>query len=91
MLGRLGSILDEYGYLKDADFGRNEVWLEKDSYYPHKPRPYYPYNIVWSKEMKDIIAEYSSAYKKGMTLRNEINTLIKEKKETGAKGLWDSV
>lgn len=52
---------------------------------------YVTYNIVCSDEMKKTINKYDELFKKAKNLRTEINTLIREKKETEAKGLWDSV
>jgi len=41
--------------------------------------------------MNYLLFKPAELFKKAKSLRNEINTLIREKKETEAKELWDSV
>lgn len=96
-LGRLGSILEEYGYgvkTKPTHAGiPQSVWIEytTDSTYP-KPtaQPYYPLRLEWSQDMQDTVKQYNELYKQGIGLFREIENLQHQKKVKQSTDLWDS-
>ena len=96
-LGRLGAVLEEFGYgvkTRLAYPGTPEpAWAE----YPTGPAyskpvasPYYPHFVVWSEAMQNTIKQYNELYKQGIRLFHEIASLQDQKKAKQANDLWDS-
>lgn len=96
-LGKLGTILEEFGYdakTKSTCGTDSDVWVEYDStdrYHPPNGRPYFPHNMEWSNEMKNTIQKYSEMVNQVKNIRFKIFTLDLEKKKNEAGNLWDSV
>ncbi|MGZ4850941.1 MAG: hypothetical protein ACXV2C_06140 [Candidatus Bathyarchaeia archaeon] len=94
-LGKLGVILEEYGYnvaTKGGGTGDDvSVWNNKNvSPYPINSVPYYPNSYDWSKEMKDIMKRYNEIYKQAYDYCSNIKHLQQLKMQKLAIELWDS-
>ena len=96
ILGRLGSILEEFGYDVTTKASRRtdmDIWVEWDPsgrYHPPTGRPYYPSGQEWSQEMRSTIEQYSELFEKAKELQSETNRLITAKKMKQAQDLWDT-
>jgi hypothetical protein len=95
-LGKLGVILEEYGYGVTTKGGGSDnnssVWNNKNiSPYPINPVPYYPNSFDWSKDMKDIMRRYNEIYKQAYDAFSAIKRLQQSKLDKQATDLWDSV
>jgi hypothetical protein len=94
-LGKLGIILEEYGYNVNTKGGNGDdvsVWNNKNiSPYPTNPVPYYPDNCDWSKEMRDIMRSYDENYKKAYSAFSGIKLLNQSKLDKQAVDLWNSI
>jgi hypothetical protein len=95
-LGKLGVILEEYGYNINTKGGNSEdnvsVWNNKNVFpYPTNPVPYYPDSCDWSKEMKEIMKSYDEIYKKAYSEFSGIKLLNQSKLEKQAADLWESI
>ena len=97
-LGKLGTILEEFGYSvttkPTAVISELGVWCEWDSsgrYHPPDARPYYPFSQDWSEAMRNTLQKYNELCTQAKKVRIEINSLQREKKTEEAKNLWDSV
>ena len=95
-LGKLGLILEEYGYNINTKGGNSgddvSVWNNKNvSPYPSNPVPYYPDSCDWSKEMRDLLKNYNEIYKKAYSAFSDINLLKQSKIDRQAADLWDSI
>lgn len=95
-LGKLGVILEEFGYVKTKSTGSREhdVWSEWDpsgNYHLSDGRPYYPYSVDWSETMQNTIMRYNELHGQAKRIRQEIDNLRREKKKHQAKNLWDSI
>jgi hypothetical protein len=95
-LGKLGIILEEYGYninTKGGNSGEDvSVWNNKNvSPYPTNPVPYYPDSCDWSKEMRDLMKSYDEIYKKAYSEFSGIKLLNQSKLDKQAAELWDSI
>ncbi len=86
VVGRLGPILSEYGFLRHED-----CWLEHASKcYGQKPTPYYPYGLSWSQEMRIIMIQYNEIYKQAFAMYKEIANLKAQKQTKQAIEIWNS-
>ncbi len=86
IIGRLGSILSEYGFLRQG-----ENWFEQgSSYYGQNPMPCYPYGLDWSQDMRTIMKQYNEVYKQTYAKYKEIIDLKAQKKTKQATDLWES-
>ena len=96
-LGKLGVILEEYGYdvtTKTGGPARDDisVWNNKnESPYPINPVPYYPNSVDWSMDMKNIMRKYNEIYKQAYDTYSSIKHLQQSKLNKQAADLWDSV
>jgi hypothetical protein len=95
-LGKLGLILEEYGYSVNTKGGNSgddiSLWNNKNvSPYPTDPVPYYPDSCDWSKEMRDIMKTYDEIYKKAYSAFSGIKLLNHSKISKQAADLWDSI
>ena len=97
-LGKLGTILEEFGYSvttkPTGGIGELGVWCEWDStgrFHPPDARPYYPYHQPWPEAMRNTLKKYDELCAQAKKVRAEINSLHIEKKKEAAKNLWDSV
>ena len=95
-LGKLGTILEEYGYninTKGGNSGEDvSVWNNKNvSPYPTNPVPYYPDSCDWSNEMRDLMKSYDEIYKKAYSAFSGIRLLNQSKLDKKAADLWDSI
>lgn len=94
--GKLGTILEEFEYgVTTSTYTSTDkaIWVEYDmtgNYRLPQGRPYYPYSIVWSTEMKSTIQRYNELYKKANGIHREILNLQRQKKSEEAKRLWDA-
>ena len=83
-LGKLGVLLEEYGYNINTKGGNSgddvSAWNNKNvSPYPTNPVPYYPDSCDWSKEMIDIMRSYDETYKKAYSAFSGIKLLNQSK------------
>jgi hypothetical protein len=95
-LGKLGVVLEEYGYGVTTKAGCStenlSVWNDKNvSPYPIIPVPYYPDSLDWSKDMQDIMRSYNEIYKQAYYAHSEIKRLCQSKIDMQSTDLWDSV
>lgn len=96
-LGKVGTILEEFGYKVNTKPVYSGIggtsWYEYptvSSYSVTNPVPYYPFRFVWSNEMQSTLKSYNELYKQACRLYSEIKTLQKQKKTKEATDLWDS-
>jgi hypothetical protein len=94
-LGKLGVLLEEYGYkvaTKAGSYGDEvSVWNNKNvSPYPTNPVPYYPDSLEWSTEMKDLMKKYDELCKQAHEAYSNIKRLEQSKIDKQAADLWDS-
>jgi len=93
-LGELGAVLSQFGFAVSTRASDKEGYPEFWFSYPEgegkEARPYYPHLLVWSSEMQDTIRQYSSLFRRGIAIYNEIQKLKEEKKRRQASDLWDS-
>jgi hypothetical protein len=88
--GRLGPVLESYGYLTN-DPSEPAYWREWDKLEINRPpnaRPYYPHHLDWPKEMENLIHEYEELMKDGIQYRLEIKKLKDQKAKHEAEDLW---
>jgi hypothetical protein len=86
IVGRLGSVLCEYGFLTHED-----SWFEHGSLRNgQKPVPYYPYGLGWSQEMRAIMKQYNEMYKQAYAEYKEIKALKAQKQTKIAIEIWNS-
>lgn len=88
LLGKLGPILERYGYLKrDADLRRTNgsAWRE-----PSSSKPHYPFALDWPKQLTPIVERYQPQLKPAQELVTDIARLRREQKEAAAGQRWDS-
>jgi hypothetical protein len=95
-LGKLGVLLEEYGYNVATKGGTYDdevsVWNNKNvSPYPTNPVPYFPDSLDWSLEMKDLMKRYNEVYKRAYEAYSNIKHLEQSKINKQATDLWDSV
>ena len=95
-LGRLGPVLDEFGYVNVKTEGLREhpVWCEWDA--PDdksviEGRACYPYGVEWSSSMIDTMKKYQTLHRQAIKVNERIEELKKEKVKQDADKLWDSV
>ena len=89
--GRLASPLEKHGYLS-KDYQERGVWREWDSSgNRHEPnaRPYYPFNLDWSPDMRQWVDKYHQIHSLATKDTVELDKVKQEKAEAEAKGLWD--
>jgi len=93
-LGRLGLILEEYGF-NVATIGNRgsfvEFWFDHPFGADSASVPYYPHLLKWSEEMQDIIHEYNAQYLKAIVIFDKFQSLKDEKKRQQAMNRWDSI
>jgi hypothetical protein len=94
-LGKLGIILEEYGYNVNTKGGRSgddlPVWNNKNVCRPPaNPVPYYPDSYDWSKDMKDIMKKYNEIFKQAYSALSDIKRLNQMKLDKQASDLWNS-
>src|SRR5665647_1606487 len=95
-LGKLGILLEEYGYnvvTKAGSYGDEvSVWNNKNvSPYPTNPVPYYPDSLDWSSDMKALMKRYNELCKQAHEAYSNINRFQQSKIDKQAADLWDSV
>jgi hypothetical protein len=94
VLGRLGSILEEFRYqvTVSGNVGSyQEFWFDQTHGTDSIPVPYYPHILKWSEKMQEAIQKYDIQFTKAITLYNEIQNLKDEKKKQQALSRWDSI
>ena len=84
-LGKVGTILEKFGYKIDSDWHRQYY-----SYNPKEQGAYYPFALDWSKEMQLTIGNYNESYKQAHKKFIEIKNLKKQKEQKEATDLWKS-
>ncbi len=92
VLGKLGPVLEKYGYLVDSH--RGPAWREWDAsgnYHPPGARPRYPFSLEWPKELTDLVARYATEMESAGRLIREILNLRGKRKQAAAKKRWDAV
>jgi hypothetical protein len=95
-LGRLGVLLEEYGYNVTTKAGNYEdeisVWNNKNvGPYSNNPVPFYPDSLDWSADMKDLMKKYNEIYKQAYEAYSNIKRLQQLKLAKQATNLWDSL
>jgi len=95
-LGKLGVLLEEYGYnvaTKPGSYdGKVSVWNNKNvSPYPSNPVPYYPDSLDWSSDMKALMKRYDDLCKQAHEAYSNIKRFQQSKIDKQAADLWDSV
>ena len=95
-LGKLGVLLEEYGYNVATKAGSYDdkvsIWNNKNvSPYPTYPIPYYPNSLDWSTDMKVLMKKYDTLCKLSIEANSNIKRLQNSKIEKQAADLWDSV
>jgi hypothetical protein len=93
-LGRLGLILEEYGYNVAAGGNRGsflEFWFDHPLGADSASVPYYPHLLKWSEEMQEIVHEYNEQYLKAIAVFDKVQSLKEEKKRQQAMNRWDSI
>jgi hypothetical protein len=95
-LGKLGVLLEEYGYNVATKAGSYEdevsVWNNKNvSPYPSNPVPYYPDSLDWSLDMKTLMKIYDELCKQTHEAYSNIKHFQQSKIDKQAADLWDSV
>lgn len=95
-LGKLGVLLEEYGYnvaTKSGSYGYEvSVWNNKNvSPYPTNPVPYYPDSLDWSSDMKVLMKRYDELCKQAHEAYSNIKRFQQSKIDKQAADLWDSV
>jgi len=95
-LGKLGVLLEEYGYnvaTKAGSYGDEvSVWNNKNvSPYPTNPVPYYPDSLDWSSDMKALMKRYDEICKKANEAYSNIKHFQQSKMDKQVADLWDSL
>jgi len=93
-LGRLGLILEEYGYNVAASSNKGsffEFWFDHPLGADSASVPYYPHLLKWSEEMQEIVHEYNAMYLKAIAVFEKVQSLKDEKKRQQAMNRWDSI
>src|SRR5665647_2296684 len=95
-LGKLGVLLEEYGYnvaTKAGSYGDEvSVWNNKNvSPYPTNPAAYYPDSLDWSLDMKALMKRYEELCKLAHEALSNIKRFQKSKIDKQASELWDSI
>ncbi len=92
ILGRLGVILEEFGYnvTTQANSGAYpECWFDK---LPNGPKvPYFPHMLTWSKDMQYTIVKYNTLFTAALQLMKQTQELRDQKKELQASARWDTI
>lgn len=83
VIGRLGPILERYGYL-NPEKNRLDRWEEFGV-------NYYPFYLEWSPEMKIISENYATKLEDLHKLNYKLKEIIKEERQFKAKQNWDSI
>lgn len=94
VLGRLGLILEEYGFNVAASGNTGsfqEFWFDHPHGADSTSNPYYPHILKWSEKMQDIIRDYNTQYTQAIAIYSEIQRLKEEKKKQQAMNRWDSI
>jgi hypothetical protein len=95
-LGKLGVLLEEYGYNVTTKAGSYDdevsVWNNKNvSPYPSNPVPYYPDSLDWSLDMKTLMKRYDELCKQTHEAYSNIKRFQQSRIDKQAADLWDSV
>ena len=94
-LGRLGAILEEYGFnvtMKPSHNNSRISWLDLSTYlYSQPPVPYYPLGFDCNNEMLVTLKSYDKIFKRAFSAYHEIERLQQEKQKHQASDLWCSV
>jgi hypothetical protein len=95
-LGKLGVLLEEYGYNVATKAGSYDdqvsVWNNKNvSPYTSNPVPYYPDSLDWSSDMKALMKRYDELCKQAHEAYSNIKRFQQSEIDKQAAGLWDSV
>jgi hypothetical protein len=95
-LGKLGVLLEEYGYniaTKTGTYGDEiSVWNNKNiGPFPANPEPYYPDSFEWSSNMRTLMKRYDELCKQAQEAYANIKRFQQLKIEKQAADLWDSV
>jgi hypothetical protein len=93
VLGRLGIILEEFGFNVDASGNPSsfhEFWFER---LPNTEKiiQIYPHLLKWTAKMEETTRKYNEQYTQAVTLYTEIQKLKKEKIKQQALTRWDSI
>jgi vacuolar-type H+-ATPase subunit H len=94
VLGHLGEILEEYNFNVSASgttSSYKEFWFDRPLGVGATATPSYPHLLTWSREMQQIIQEYSVQYVKATPVYAELYVLREEKKKQQATDLWESI
>jgi len=93
-LGRLGAILEEYGFnvtMKPSHNTSRISWLDISTYlYSQPPVPYYPLGFDCNNEMLVTLKSYDKIFKKAFSAYHEIERIQEEKQKLQASDLWGS-
>lgn len=94
VLGRLGLILEEYGFNVSASGNTSvyrEFWFDHPTGTESASKPSYPHLLKWSENMQNTIRNYNKQYMRSMAVFSEIQRLKEEKKKQQAINRWDSI
>jgi hypothetical protein len=88
VLGKLGPLLEKYGYLqRDASLRRTygNAWRD-----PSSSKPHYPFSLDWPKPLTPLVDRYQTQLKAAQELVTDIASIRREQKEAAAGKRWDS-
>jgi hypothetical protein len=94
VLGRLGSILEEYKFNVTATgktISYGEFWFDHPSGNESTSNPYYPHLLKWSEKMQETIRNYNEQYTTALVIFEEIQKITEQKKRQQAMNRWDSI
>jgi hypothetical protein len=94
-LGKLGSVLEAFGYRVTTAGALGgyyaEFWFEYPEGPDSSPHPFFPHLLEWSEDMQYVLQKYSGQFRKAIVLFNDLEKLKDEKEKLKASELWDSV
>lgn len=88
--GKLGPVLEKYGYIttNPSEPGYWREWDEFGINRPANPRPYYPYPLDWTDNMRTLVDEYQELIREAIQYRDELKKLKAEKAQMEVEDLW---
>jgi hypothetical protein len=89
-MGRLAPLLEARGYLRAPDRSSQLLWRQHGTY--PSGVPYYPYPLVAPPEpLYVIVKSYTEALQRAKAIISQLDALKREKAQSQAKDLWDSI
>lgn len=88
ILGRLGPLLEEFGYIPQEHHDR---WIEYgERGFSTEQEVYYPFRLELPNPIEEVLKEYSEKFSEASTLFEKLCRLKKERAETQAENIWKS-